>query len=229
MAIGKNPYYTVYIHRCPNNKIYVGCTSQTLEDRWRSTGIGYKTQAFWDAICEFGWRNISHEIVAENLDRESAEKLEAELILKYKSNDPEYGYNVRYGGSKSKWREDSVEKLRQANIGKHPSDETKKKLHDFNIGKKLSQETKDKISATMKKRGIPEEQLKRMHEARKGIPNKKAWRPIRRIEDDVVFPNAIEAAHSVGLTSRGGIRNACEGRNKTAGGYHWEFADDCKD
>lgn len=228
MAIGKNPFYTVYIHRCPNGKIYVGCTSQPLAERWRSTGIGYKSQAFWEAICEFGWRNISHEIVAEGLLRDDAEKLEAELILKYKSNDPEHGYNVRYGGSKSKWREDSVEKLRQANIGKHCSEEAKRKLHDFNIGKKLSDETKAKISATMKAKGIPEEQQKRMQAKLKGLSHPKAWRAIRRIEDGEIFPNALEAAHAVGLTSRSAIRHACEGRMKTAGGYHWEFADDTK-
>lgn len=228
--IGKNPYYIVYLHRCPNGKVYIGCTSQTTDKRWRSTGIGYKTQTpFWDAICEFGWKNITHEILAENLLREDAERLEAELIMKYRANDPEYGYNVRFGGSKSKWREDSVEKLRQANIGKHHSEETKEKLSRLNKGKKLSEETKAKIQRTMKARGIPADLMKRMQAAQKGAPHKKAWRPVRRLEDGKVYPNALEAAHDVGLTSRSGIRSACNGINKTAGGYHWEYADDCKE
>lgn len=229
MAIGKNPFYTVYIHRCPNNKIYVGCTSQTIEKRWRSTGIGYKEQAFWDAICEFGWRNISHEIVAENLDRESAEKLEAELILKYKSNDPEYGYNVRYGGSKSKWREDSKEKLRQANLGKHPSDETKKKLHDCNIGKVMPPEVRQKISNTMKGRIYSDEVRKHMSEAKKGVPLTSLRKPVRRIEDGKVYGYAKEAALDVGLKTGSPIRHCCIGMAKTAGGYHWEYVDDTKE
>ena len=31
--------YTVYMHRFPNGKVYIGITKQTVEERWRN-GVG---------------------------------------------------------------------------------------------------------------------------------------------------------------------------------------------
>lgn len=94
MAI--NVTYTVYIHIDPNDKRYVGITKRNLEDRWND-GFGYATNKdtrFFDAIREIGWENFKHEIVASNLTKLEAEILEAELIEKYKTTNPEYGYNI---------------------------------------------------------------------------------------------------------------------------------------
>lgn len=47
---------------------------------------------------KYGWDNISHEIYAENLTQKEAEKVERELIKKYKSKDKRHGYNHTDGG-----------------------------------------------------------------------------------------------------------------------------------
>ena len=48
---------------------------------------------------KYGWKNIKHEILFKNLNKEEAEQKEIELIAKYKSNQIEFGYNIANGGS----------------------------------------------------------------------------------------------------------------------------------
>ena len=73
--------YLVYVHTLPNGKRYVGMTKQDKERRW-ANGAGYKRQPkFYEAIQEYGWRNILHEVVAENLTEEQAREIEKEYIV----------------------------------------------------------------------------------------------------------------------------------------------------
>lgn len=88
--------YCVYIHIFPNNKYYVGLTKQDPNKRWGINGIGYKKQPVYNAIKEFGWDNIDHIIVYENLDVNNAIEKEKELIKKYDSINN--GYNISSGG-----------------------------------------------------------------------------------------------------------------------------------
>lgn len=48
--------YIVYMHIAPNNKVYIGITSQILSNRSHSNGSGYRlNQHFWRAIQKYGW------------------------------------------------------------------------------------------------------------------------------------------------------------------------------
>lgn len=91
--------YCVYKHTCPNGKMYIGITSN-IENRWGAMGIQYASciNLFY-AIRKYGWINIKHEILHNNLCKEDAEKLEIEYIAKYKTTDPRYGYNMTSGGA----------------------------------------------------------------------------------------------------------------------------------
>jgi hypothetical protein len=91
--------YSVYIHTVnENGKRYVGqCTGDPYK-RWGAAGHRYKGQFFYKAIEKYGWNNITHEIVATNLTLKEADKLEKELISKYKTNKRQYGYNIASGG-----------------------------------------------------------------------------------------------------------------------------------
>ena len=91
--------YTIYIHKFPNNKVYVGCTAQRLEWRFGRNGEGYKDASkIWAAIQEFGWDNVQHEVLATTSSRFEASKLEQHYIAQYKSAEDEFGYNTRKGG-----------------------------------------------------------------------------------------------------------------------------------
>lgn len=166
--------YTVYKHTSPNGKVYIGITGQNPVNRWKSNGLGYKTQSyFYKAIKKYGWENFKHEILFENLTKERAEQKEIDLIKFYKSNNPNHGYNIREGGSTSLWREDSKEKLRLANLGNHVSKETKKKLSEINKGKKSyirTSETLKKLSESRKGIIFSEEHKRKLSDAKKGKP-----------------------------------------------------------
>ena len=90
--------YKLYIHKFPNGKVYVGITSQDVEERWRH-GEGYKNQLVYRAILKYGWDATSHQVLLSGMTKEEAEEREMEFISAFKSNNPEYGYNVSNGGN----------------------------------------------------------------------------------------------------------------------------------
>ena len=94
-----NNKYCVYVHIVPNDKKYYGMT-KNVKKRWRSNGRGYKQNInFYSDIITYGWDNIKHLIIADNLTKEEAELLEEELIRENRTYDSEYGYN-KYIGNK---------------------------------------------------------------------------------------------------------------------------------
>lgn len=108
--------FKVYKHTSPNGKIYIGITSKIVEKRWGNGGIHYKSNKhFWNAIQKYGWDNFKHEILFKDLDENVAYEKEIELIKKYNSNDPNFGYNNSTGGE-------------QAHLGCKHSKESRKKM-----------------------------------------------------------------------------------------------------
>lgn len=90
--------YTVYKHTSPVSKVYIGITKMNPIRRW-ANGLGYKNCThFFNAILKYGWNNIKHEILFTGLTQEEAEYKERELIKKYNSNNPNFGYNIQLGG-----------------------------------------------------------------------------------------------------------------------------------
>lgn len=171
--------YKVYKHTFPNNKVYIGITQQNVLRRWQNGRGYYKNQIITNAILKYGWENIKHEILFENLTKEQAEQKEIELIALYKSNQRGFGYNIDHGGSSNgKHSFETIEKMRKAKLGeknpmyhKHLSEKNKILFMSFrkdNTGKHLSEETKQKLRNKLKNRIISEETRKKMSESRKG-------------------------------------------------------------
>lgn len=115
--------YKVYIHQNRHNrKRYVGVTCQDVERRWKH-GQGYKgSTSFYDAIKHCGWDMFTHTIVKSGLSRKEAYKLEEELILKYRSNDRRYGYNMESGGEHPTKAASSckIQGIKQRGVAKNP-------------------------------------------------------------------------------------------------------------
>lgn len=92
-----NRRYVVYRHIFTNGKSYIGITCvKPYYYRWRA-GSSYKSQPkMYNAISKYGWDNIQHEILFDDLSQEEANLKEQEMIEKYNSIDN--GYNVSIGG-----------------------------------------------------------------------------------------------------------------------------------
>ena len=119
-----NNKYIVYCHITPNGKKYIGITSIGMHKRF-ANGKGYRTQkVFYRAIQKYGWENIRHIVLLDNLDRESAKQCEKYYIALYKTNcnrynNPSFGYNMTDGGD-------------TGTVGLHLSEEHKQKLREIN-------------------------------------------------------------------------------------------------
>ena len=76
MEVSMENNYKVYIHIFPNNKVYIGITRNRTDIRW-TNGKGYKKQEVMsNAINKYGWKNIEHKVLYENLTKEEAEQKE---------------------------------------------------------------------------------------------------------------------------------------------------------
>ena len=104
VIISNEKNYIVYCHVFPTGetlkecKKYFGITCKDYNKRWGKHGAEYRGQKVFDAILYYGWKNITHYILFKNLTKEEAILKEQELIAKYKTNDPKYGYNASEGG-----------------------------------------------------------------------------------------------------------------------------------
>lgn len=153
--------YCVYKHTAPNGKVYIGVTGREPSERFAS-GHGYrKNVLFWRAIQKYGWGNISHDILQDNLEKNAAYHLERFYIRQYDSCNPEIGYNISIGGEGGtlgvKFSKETRDNISKGHIGLRHSEETLKKLRNSktgannpNYGKHLSDEQKKKISISVR-------------------------------------------------------------------------------
>ena len=199
--------YTVYMHICPNNKKYIGITKQKVNERW-AKGKGYKTNIYFlRAIKKYGWDNIEHKILYQNLLKEEAEQKEIELIKYYKSNNREYGYNIEKGGHINCVNDETKKMISNTMKNKKIYEKNpncfKKGQKPWIAGKKHTEETKIKIKEKRAKQKI--------------VANK-----VLCIETKEIFESAKQAEQKYGFSANN-IRQVCEGSKKTHKGYRWEY------
>lgn len=206
--------YCVYKHTSPSGKVYIGITRQNPLKRW-CNGNGYSNNPhFYRAIQKYGWDNIKHEILFDNLSKHDACKIEISLIKKHKSNNPAFGYNHSTGGE-------------NAGEGVEKSEETRRKISNALLGRKLTPEhiEKSAIAHTGLKRN--EETRRKMSESAKirGVSEKtreKTRAQVICVQTGMIFPSINDASRKTGII-RTAISNCCCGRAKTAGGYVWRY------
>ena len=190
--------YTVYEHISPSGKRYIGITSNNPNRRWGANGQGYSKQSkFFNAILKYEWDNFQHNILYSNLTANKASQKEQELIKYY--NTIENGYNCESGGlTNRKHSQETIEKLRQLNLGKN----------NPNYGKTVSKETRLRLS-----------------QSHKNIPHSKEWtekvakahrKRVLCITTGETFPSLKDAADKTGI-SISGISQVCNGIRMTAG------------
>ena len=213
--------YCVYVHTNKiNGKKYVGLTSQDPERRWKH-GYGYKGSTyFYNAIQKYGWDSFTHEIIADNLSKKEAQDMESKLIVEYKTQNENFGYNLESGGSAPQHSDATIEKLRLLNKSRIVSEETKKKMREADKLRpihKHTEEAKLKISAAKIGHKVSDETKEKL---RKAFSQK-----VICVEMNKIFNSMKEAAEYFDL-SKCTISAVIKGRNKTAGGYHWKLISD---
>lgn len=231
--------YKVYMHTAPNGKIYIGITCQKLYQRFQN-GNGYrKSPRFSGAIKKYGWENIKHEVLFDNLTKEEAEKKEIELISLYKSNDRRYGYNIANGGNTvGTLSQETKEKLATAQRGRSAStearqkmsyshkrenlsEETIQKMRYSHKGKSLSAETKAKIGSRHKGKKNSNEVIERMINAKKGKS-----KPFLQFTKDGKFVrewDSLSAYERESGKNKRHIGRCLKGEVETAYGYVWKY------
>ena len=239
--------YSVYKHTTPSEKVYIGITRQTPENRWKN-GIGYKSSPhFWAAIQKYGWENIKHEIVCCGLSKENACQKEKELIYEYKSTDRRYGYNEKTGGETGVIFNESVRrKISDASRKRFENPLERQLASERARGYKHTNEAKAKMSAakTGTHFSMTDEWKANISTANKiaysvgtkareiatnrcvenGLSRREPieqcdseWNVIRR------FESMKSAWRETGIRD-GNISKCCRGKALTAGGYKWRFA-----
>ena len=217
--------YCVYMHTCPKGKVYIGITRNDPLKRWQN-GRGYRTNEYFTrAIKKYGWENFKHEILVTGVSEKEAKEKEIFLIAEYKSNQREYGYNISSGGesrSGTKLTEDHKEKIRQGNLGK-----------------KVSEETRRKLSESAKRSWSNPEHVEYMRKINTGANNKmygvkltneqkllRKCKTVVQIDFNGFFVRefiSIHEAYNVTKISRDSISKCCKGKYKQAGGYVWKY------
>lgn len=187
--------YYVYLHlNKQNGKKYYGITSEEKpEIRWKK---GYShNKHFSSAINKYGWDGFFHIIIEKNLSKKEAEEIEQKLILKDKTNNPLYGYNLTSGGGLGVVRHSEKSK-------KLMSEHTKGVLNPM-YGKQHSKETKEKISKALSNH-----------------PN--TSKRVLCIDTGKVYPSSREIERQCGI-NHNSINQVCNGKQKTAGKMCWKY------
>jgi group I intron endonuclease len=166
-----------------NNKIYVGKTSKTLEERWKlhvrnSFGPYFRKQLITKAIKKYSKDSFELSVLENCEDNNTLCEREKFWISELKSRDLNIGYNLTDGG--------------EGTPGRFVSERTKKLLR----GRKRSLETRKKLSEIAKTRVFSKETREKISKSRLGSKNPffgKSWGRKGKLSE--VTKNRISEAH----------------------------------
>ena len=195
------------IENMVNEHKYIG-QSINLKDRL----YGHKTKLKHNkhpnrhlqfAVNKYGMENFKFYII-EECDIPQLDERERYYISLYKTNNPEFGYNIEPGGSRDlKTMSDETKlKISESLKGRAFTEEHRAKIGQANLSRQISEETRQKISDN--------------HADVSGQKNPRAVVPIYCPELDETFWGAKEAADKYGF-NRNHITNCANGKLKHTG------------
>lgn len=224
--------YCIYKHTLPNQKVYIGQTCD-ISHRWRASSyVG--NSFFYNAIQKYGWENITHEILENNLTLDEANEREKYYIALYQATNSEYGYNLRIGGDGGGPIGVKTEKFK----------ERYKKVYQYNLEGEYIAEwdnltlAAEGCGAANKITGISQccngkrktaYGFQWRYEKLDCLPKQKLTGVEKRIVQKDLDGNVIqiynslsEARDALGMKSHKSISNVLNGLAKTAYGFLWE-------
>ena len=196
--------------------------------RWVN-GFGYHNQVFYRAIKKYGWENIESKVLFNSLTQAQAEALEIELIRMHKSNDPNYGYNVKNGGNSIGCMDETIKaKISKAKKGNTVnSPETREKMSKARKGTKLSAETRRRIKEANTGQIRSKEFKERARQYALG--NRNSVIPVNQFDLDGNFIKQWESASDPRETTGADpshIIKCCKGKLKSTKGFVWQYTKD---
>lgn len=202
-----------YIYKISNDinqKVYIGKTDRTLQERWKehlkTYNIDQLNRPLYNAMKKYGKENFHIELLDECSPEEASDR-EMYWILAYNSYYD--GYNATFGGEG------------------HPTVDTSIIYNLFNEGKlvkeivKLTGYSKPTVSRALD--AIDENKKIRLERN-----HAKTSKPVVMIDRETnnelrVFPSANAALLYCGGKGSGHISAVCQGKRKTAYGYKWRY------
>ena len=235
-----------------NDKVYIGQTVKTMEERWREHVYNARpdgrAQLIYLAMRKYGVENFYVEELHHIQDGESLDELEIKYIAQFNSITPN-GYNVLAGGSKfigdHPMRRPEIKQLfserfkGDKNPAKRP--EVREKIRQSSFGKIISAETRQKMSKNNGRywsgKHLSDEtraKISQNHGCRGKFgglnPNSKA---VQRLDKNTL--EVLEEYDSLATAGKWvqeninpqaswtNISKVCHGHQKTAFGYVWRM------
>ena len=192
-----------------NNKIYIGQTTRTLEERI-AEHKRKRNPLISKAIKKYGIENFSIEIIDKASAINELNEKEFYYIKKYNSISPN-GYNQCEGGGNTigyKHTEEAKAKMSNKKsemylgennpfYGKTHTEEAKAKMSEKRKGRKLTEEWKTNIGNSQKKKVV-------------------------NIDTGEVFNSVKEASEYYNLKDTH-ISRVCKGKRNKTGGFRWKY------
>lgn len=235
--------YIYKIFTSCSNKVYIGQTRQSIEDRYKehlkncSAGVPYH---LYNAMRKYGIENFYVEEI-EECDNDVLSEREQYWIQYYDSF--HNGYNMTIGGKGNSLYnyKDIVNKYLELENEKRVAEyfncsctTVKKACENYNI--KIKRNVQQKGFWNTEQGQIRKEKMRQrwiennpskngMSESHKRALRNNSWmaQPVKCIETGAVYPSAAEAGRQMGLKSGQTITRCCKGLNSISRGYHWEF------
>lgn len=147
----------IYKITSPSGKVYIGQSKDCkLRERFYRTLQCNKQWKIHYSILKYGWEAHQFEVIHQ-CSIEELNDLEVYYIELYQCFNTEHGLNLQSGGNRPFHGEETLNKMRLAQLGKYKgrisnrkgvklSDETKLKISNSKKGKPLSLDHKIKIS-----------------------------------------------------------------------------------
>ena len=237
------------IVNCVNDKVYIG-QSMDVMDRIAHHKSAQRHGRHDNEHLQNAWNKYGEAhfdfIVIQECEEIHLDELECYFIGLFDSMNRRKGYNLETGGNSNKrMSEDSRLKMSKAKKGmyvgeKNPmygvhlkhTEEWKQKMSSRNSGSgnpmygihlKISEERKKKMSEQFSGAGNPFYGKEHYQEAKEKMrKNNKRKKSVLCIETGTIYESACDAGRNTGIISDS-INKCCNGKQHTAGGYHWVF------